>query len=95
MNLKNNMNKNILIFTGALFLGFGIGTVVLGEIELKPIFITLITSGSLVLGGFFLAIGITSKVKKEEKIEEEKVKEEKIDEPIKKESSDDNREEKL
>jgi general stress protein CsbA len=64
------IKKTFSLFTGALLLGFGIGTIILKEFELSSIVITLITVVSLIIGGFLIALSLT--MKKKEKIIEEK-----------------------
>jgi len=65
------MKKTISIFTGALFLGLGIGTIILKEVELSSLLITLITITCLVVGGFLTAIGLTIKKPKQEEPKKE------------------------
>lgn len=52
-------------------MGVGVGTILIGETELSSISITLITIACLVLGGFLIATGITTKHKVQEVIKEE------------------------
>lgn len=66
------IKKTLSTFTGALLLGFGIGTIILKEFELSSITITLITIFSLIVGGFLVALSLTMKKTIKKEIEDEK-----------------------
>ena len=63
--------KNFLIALGFLLIGFGIGMILAANFQIEKTNYWLIIVGSLILGGFFTALGIAKRVPKKEKIEEE------------------------
>ena len=56
---------------GFLLIGFGIGIIINKNLQIEENQYLLITIGSLILGGFFTALGIAKRVPKKEKVEEE------------------------
>lgn len=62
--------KNLLIIFGSVLIGLGIGMIISQNFQLGETNYLLAIIGSLVLGGFLIALGITKKVTKEETQEE-------------------------
>lgn len=73
----NKLFKNFLIVLGFLLIGFGVGMIASKNLQVKETFYWLIIICSLILGGFFTALGLAKKISKE--TEENKSLEEKVD----------------
>jgi len=67
-----NIFKNLLVALGELMIGFGIGMIVASSFIFGETKYWVVVIVSLILGGFFIALGLTGKKKKEEKKEEQK-----------------------
>ena len=62
--------KGLLISLGCLLIGFGIGMIISENFQMEKNQYWLITAGSLILGGFVVALGIAKKVPKKKAIQE-------------------------
>jgi|GEM_PF-654087 uncharacterized protein YacL len=74
-----NIFKNLLVVLGGLMIGFGIGMITSSSFIFGETKYWVAVVVSLILGGFFTALGLTGKKKVEKKIteDEEEKKEEK------------------
>lgn len=61
----SNFFKILLLIFGGLIIGFGLGMVTVNSVSLGSSGYWAAVIGSLILGGFLLAIGLTKKRKKE------------------------------
>ena len=77
-----NIFKNLLVVLGGLMIGFGIGMITSSSFIFGETKYWVAVVVSLILGGFFTALGLTGKKKVEKKIteDEEEKKEEKEEE---------------
>ena len=62
--------KNFLIALGFLLIGFGIGMIIAENFQIEKTNYWLIIVCSLILGGFFTALGVAKKIPKKKEIEE-------------------------
>lgn len=62
-----NIFKNLLVILGGLMIGFGIGLVVASSLTFGEAKYWTAIIGSLILGGFLMAVGLTSKEEKKGK----------------------------
>ena len=68
------MLKQLLLFLGSIIIGFGIGLISGSYFNLSPTSFWLLVIGSLIGGGFFLALSLRRTAKPDRIIEEGKEK---------------------
>jgi len=63
--------KNFLIALGFLLVGFGVGMIMAKNFQIEENQYWMVTVASLILGGFFTALGVAKRTKEKERTREQ------------------------
>ena len=62
--------KNFFVILGSLLIGLGIGLIIPGAVQIEEGYYWLVIIFALILGGFFLGLGIIAQASKKKEVKE-------------------------